>query len=282
MPADQDVVYATAGETKLRLDVLRPVQGSARTAVILLHGDNWRAGDKRDMHLVGRSLADRGFVALPTQYRLTGQAPWPAQIQDVKAAICWTRANADQLEIEPDRIVLYGVSAGGHLALLAAGTPNHPTFDPRGGVSSAVAAVVAIHPPTTLYMSGERPPHASGASALLGKAATLTRARTASPTTYVNKAFPPTLLLHGTRDQVVHHAASQWMFDALSAVDVPADLHLFHGHDHGFAALPSMAPLIEAEVALFLDRTVVAPARHQDEVDRQGLFSRPPQAANQA
>jgi acetyl esterase/lipase len=265
MSVDQDVVYATAADAELRLDVLRPAAGVARTAVLLLHGGGWREGARRDMHRLGRALADRGFLALPVQYRLTAQAPWPAAIQDVQAAICWTRANADQLEIEPDRIALCGAGAGGHLALLAAGTHDRPEFQPRGGGASAEAnAVVAIHAPTTLYMPGERPAHASSAGALMGKAATLKRARAASPTSYVSAAFPPTLFLHGGADEVVKPAASQWMYEALCAAGAAADLHIFHGQGHGFTESPEMARFVEAEIALFIERSLLAGASAAD------------------
>ena len=277
MPADEDVVYATAGESRLLLDIIRPVAPPTRTAVIFLHGATWGPASKRDMRPSAQALAARGFVGLTVDYRPPSEAPWPASIQDVKAAVSWARANADGLGVEPDRIVLYGISKGAHLALLAAGTPRHPAFDPRGGASSEVAAVIAIHAPTTLFTAGERPPHASEASAILGRAATLTRARAASPTTYISASFPPSLLLHGTADRLVHHAASQWMYDALCAAGAPADLHLFHGQDHGFSRLPSMARLIEAEVALFLDRAVVDPAKYLEEIERFGMF--PPQTA---
>lgn len=273
MFAEEEVVYATAGDVELKLDIIRPAQSTARTAVIFLHGGSWREGSKDAMRPAARLLAEHGFVGLPTQYRLTGQAPWPAQIHDVKAAICWTRRNADRLEIEPERIVLWGSSAGAHLALLAAGTPGHSTFDPRGVGPTEVAGVVAVHPPTTLFMPGDRPAHASDAANLMGKAATVTRARAASPTTYVKADFPPSLFLHGSSDVLAPHAASQWMYDALIAAGAPAELHLFHGHNHGFADLPSMAAPIAAEAALFLDRMVVDPARHQAEIETHGMFS---------
>jgi len=264
---EEGVVYATAGEADLELDVIRPVESDKATAILFLHGGEWRSGSRKAMRPVARALARRGFTGLCVQYRLTPEAPWPTQIQDVKAAICWTRANADRLEIEPDRIALYGTGSGGHLALLAAGTANHPAFDPRSGISNAVAAVVAVHAPTSLYMRGERPAHASDASVLLGKAATLTRAQAASPTTYVNRDFPPCLLLHGGADGAVDPAASRMMYDALCAAGAPADLHLFHGLGHGFAERADLAPLVEAEAALFLQRTVVdAAARETDDI----------------
>ena len=112
---------------------------------------------RRSAELVGH-----GFTAVAVEYRLTGEAPWPAQLHDVKRAIRHVRANANALGVDPDRIVLQGHSAGAHLALLAAGTADDPAWDPPGSeygtgagapgdeVSCAVAAVVAFYPPTDL------------------------------------------------------------------------------------------------------------------------------------
>jgi dipeptidyl aminopeptidase/acylaminoacyl peptidase len=109
---------------------------------------------------------------------------------------------------------------------------------------------------------------------LLGDAATEEQARAASPITHVREGFPPTLLLHGTQDRMVHHSASERLADALRSVRAPADLHLFHGHTHGFAALPSVRAAIANEVAFFLDRTVVNPEKHRAEIEQFSMFAR--------
>jgi acetyl esterase/lipase len=129
MSDETDVTFAEAAGIELKLDVVAPRGESLRAAIIYLHGGGWRGGSRETMRPIAKAMADRGFIGLPAQYRLTGQAPWPAQIHDVKAAIRWTRANADRLAIDPGRIVLWGSSAGAHLALLAAGTPDDPAFE---------------------------------------------------------------------------------------------------------------------------------------------------------
>ncbi len=131
MPSERDVVFASAGGVDLALDIDRPEGETTRTAIIFLHGGGWRVGSREAMRPVARRMAAHGFVGLPAQYRLLDQDPWPAQLHDVKAAIRWTRAHADALGIDPARIVLWGSSAGGHLALMAAGTANDPAFEVR-------------------------------------------------------------------------------------------------------------------------------------------------------
>lgn len=272
---EENLAYAVAGDLELKLDIVPPTAPPLRAAILFLHGGGWRAGSKDGMRADAANMAAHGYVGLPAQYRLTGQAPWPAQIEDVKAAIRWTRANAARLDIDPDRILVWGSSAGAHLALMAAATPGDPRFEGQGGhpgVSSAVAGVIAVHPPTDLKMSP--PPRRGRAEALLGEAPDPEVARAASPLAYVRADFPPTLFLHGTDDSLLHHAESQEMFDALVAAGASAELHLFHGHTHGFAGLPSLRPAIAAEAALFLDRTVLRPDAHRAEALEFSPFAR--------
>jgi hypothetical protein len=94
-------------------------------------------------------FAKQGYVAIASRYRLLGQAPWPAMLGDVKAAIRWTRANASRLNVDPARIIIVRYSAGGHLALTAAGTQNRADMEGSGGNAGAgtqVEAAVAFYP----------------------------------------------------------------------------------------------------------------------------------------
>lgn len=283
MASEKDITFECAAGADLKLDVYRPDAASVRTAILYFHGGGWRAGSREMMRPDARAMAALGFVGLPAQYRLLGQAPWPAQIHDVKAAIRWTRAHAAELGIDPDRIVLWGSSAGAQLALLAGGTPDVPAslahavgereLGPHG-VSSAVAAVIAVHPPVSFHLGDPADRSSTSARSLLGDSASEEQARAASPITHVKESFPATLLLHGTQDRMVHHSASQRMFDALRSVRAPVDLHLFHGHTHGFAALPSVRAAIANEVAFFLDRTVVNPEKHRAEIEQLSIFAR--------
>ena len=129
----EEIVYTQAGGRDLKLDLYRPKgKRNHHTAVLLLHGGAWRMGDKSMMELFGPALAGLGFTAVAPEYRLLGESPWPAQLEDVKAAIRWTRAHAETLDIHPERIAVQGFSAGAHLALMAGGTPDMLGFKGSG------------------------------------------------------------------------------------------------------------------------------------------------------
>lgn len=273
----KEIVYAQGGSRDLKLDVYRPPgQKHNHTAVILLHGGAWRMGDKSMMDLFGPELARLGFLAVAPEYRLLGEAPWPAQLEDVKAAIRWTRVNSDSLDIHPDRIVVQGFSAGAHLALMAGGTPDMPVFKGKGGSDAAtdqVAAVVAFFPPIA-FTTGAPALGVSQAAALLSESATEEEAKQASPISYVSKEYPPTFLLHGTADQMVPFITSQRMFDALNDRGVTVELHLYPHHTHEFVRLPSMLAPVMSEIALFLKRTVVDPGKYVEENHELNMFAR--------
>ena len=285
MASEKDIVFTTAGGTELKLDIFRPEGASKRTAIVFVHGGGWRQGSREMMWPNARAMAANGFTGVTVQYRLTPQAPWPAQIEDLKAAIRWTRANAARLDVDPDRIVLWGSSAGAHMVLLAAGTPNLAMFEGVSEptrVSTEVSAVIAVHAPTEFYVGAADKRPGTPASALMGAAATEELARAAGPLSYVTKDFPPVLLLHGTQDKVVHHSASERMHDAMRAAHAPVDLHLFHGYPHGFAAFPSVRAMVVAEANHFLDRTLIDPAKYAAEMEQFALQRAAAQASQAA
>jgi len=269
----KDQVFAECDGRTLRLDIFEADGAPNQTAILFLHGGGWRQGSREFMAPIARIMAARGFTGIAVQYRLTGEAPWPAQIHDVKAAIRWTRLHASDLGVDPERIVPWGHSAGAHLALLAAGAPDYPALEGEVGplgASSRVAAVIAVHAPTKFHLGRARIRASTNAAILMGEAATEEAARAASPITYASENFPPALLLHGAQDRIVHPSQSQAMADALLALEAPVDLHIFHGLGHGFTALPSVRRQVAAEAAFFLDRTVVDPDKYRLEIERRG------------
>ncbi len=259
---ESGVVFGHGGGRELRCDVYTPAGAANTPAVLVLYGGGWRMGDRGRVREACLSLARRGFVAVAGEYRLTPESPWPAQIHDVKAAIRWMRANARALHIDAARIAAQGHSAGAHLALLAAGTPGLPEFEGEGGnpgVATDLAAVVGIYPPVVFQAGSERISGSVPANALLGKAATEALARAASPITYASEAFPPAFLLHGTTDKVVPPSATLRMYEALIAAGARVEMHMYSELPHGFARLPSMQDQVQAEIADFLRRVMVAP-----------------------
>jgi acetyl esterase/lipase len=276
---ETDVVYGQVAERDLSCDIFRPDSpGEPAPAAILIHGGGWQRGNRNGVHPRARRLADHGIVAIAVEYRLTGEARWPGHIQDVKACLRWVRSHADSLGIHPDRIVLVGFSAGGHLALLAAGTPGDPTFAGDGGspgVSEAVNAVVGFFPAIRIQPGDQRDNDAFPASpgSSLGDDMGVEEARAASPIERVREGYPPTLLLHGTADEVISPRASQQFYDRVIEAGSVAELRLYAGMRHEFVKIEEMLDLAMADVALFIRRTLVEPARF--DIPQAELFSMP-------
>jgi acetyl esterase/lipase len=237
---EKDVVYGTGGAMDLRLDVYKPRPGTEkRAATIHIHGGGFNGGIKETLTERIRPFAAQGYCAIASQYRLTGQGSWPAMMEDVKAAIRWTRANAVRLGIDPARIVIVGYSAGGYLALTAAGTPNRSDLEGSGGnpgVGTQVAGCVAYYAVTAMG-----PPPSPSA------------------TTYVTGGFPPTVLFHGVADTTVPIESSQRFFQLLRDAKVPSEFHSFAGAPHIFDRVPEYASACAQLADLFLDRHVINP-----------------------
>lgn len=256
-----DVVYANAGERPLKLDVYKPAEPNG-AAVLLVHGGGWSRGSKDMVAPAARHLAGQGFVVMAQEYRLTGEAPFPANLHDVKRAIRWARTNADNLGFEADRLCLEGHSAGAHLVLLAAGTPDDARLAPPeglGGVSQRVAAVCAIYPPTLFHLGEARPSGALPARVLPGADASEAAAALASPIEHITPDFPPAMLLHGDADKVVPVSASRRFEERLRAVGARCDLHIYAGLPHGFANHPEIRPAMMAMIGGFFRRWAIAP-----------------------
>jgi acetyl esterase/lipase len=255
---EKDVVFGRGGSTDLRLDIYRPPAGTEkRMATIHLHGGGFTGGSKNTLSQRVPPYAALGYVGLAIQYRLAGDAKWPAQIEDVKAAIRWARTNAKSLGVDPDKIAVVGHSAGGHLALFAAGTANRPEFEGKGGnsgVGTEVAACSAYYPAAEL-----RPRNDGTAHALLTPGSDEAAHRAASPVTYIAKGFPPTVIFHGTADTTIPLESSERVFKLLRDAQVPAEFHAIEGVPHVFDSNRDFAEMAARLADFFIDRHVIRP-----------------------
>ena len=259
---EEGVVFATGGGRDLLCDIYRPnpavLEAQAVTpALVLTHGGAWRGGNRQQLRRYGLRLAREGIVCVAHEYRLTPEARWPHHIEDTKAAIRWTRANAESLGIDADRIAIQGNSAGAHLALVAAGAPDVAELEGSGGnadVSSRVAACIAIYAPTVLRYRDGGPNTLAG---ITDQPSERTAAQ-ASPITYARADFPPTLLIHGDADTTVPVRASIDMHAALRAAGATVELHIYANQPHAFDGKPEFGQRTSAEIAFFLDRYVRA------------------------
>nr|WP_303652886.1 alpha/beta hydrolase [Paludisphaera mucosa] len=230
---EKDVVYREVDGETLHVDFARPKAGEGPfPVVVFIHGGGWRAGDKRDFRDGLFGVAQQGCAGVSVQYRFAPKHPFPAQLDDVKAAVRFVREHAKEWKLDPDRIAVMGGSAGAHLALLLATTADEDPKDAK--TSSAVKAAVSLAGPTDLT----RPyPDASRAMVedLLGQARKADRAAqdAASPLHHLNAGDAPVLLIHGTKDQLVPYDQATAFEEACKKVGVEAELFTIVGGDHG-------------------------------------------------
>ncbi len=207
--------YATVGDLSLKLDIYAPKASSntARPCIVWIHGGGWQKGDKSSgLARLGKLVATGDYVGVSVGYRLTDKASWPAQIHDCKAAIRYLRANAKELGIDPDRVGVWGGSAGGHLVSMLGTSGDIAELEGSlgvTGVSSRVTCVVDYCGPSDfLRLSPDLPklnnPDETVYKLLGGPIKEkMELAKQASPATHVSKDDPPFLIVHGTLDPLV-------------------------------------------------------------------------------
>ncbi|HEY5313993.1 MAG TPA: SMP-30/gluconolactonase/LRE family protein [Pirellulales bacterium] len=210
--AELNVVYASYGDRKLLADVVMPRPSkSIRPAIVVVHGGGWLNGDKSRFRALALGLAARGYVTAAIEYRLAGEAKFPAAIQDCNAAVRFLRANAARYQLDPDRIGAVGGSAGGHLVGLMAAAPDVREFQGSGGnpdQSSRLQAAVVMAGPMELATGpiAERSHKGAGRTFtidFLGTTIDDDRSlyEQASPITHFSKSTPPVLFMTGELDK---------------------------------------------------------------------------------
>ena len=255
---EEGVVFGQGGGRELKCDVYTPPGNPTHApGVLLVHGGGWSGGDRTQLKGHGILLGRAGYVCVATEYRLSGEAKWPAPLHDVKAALRWMRANAPRLGIDPARIAVSGNSAGGHLSLMVAGTQNVAEFEGDGGnhgVDTSVVACIAIYPPVELQAGS---PLDGAVGMLMGEGATDAAYAGASPISHVRPGFPPTLLIHGNKDELVPEEASLSIYRALRKAGASAELHVYADQPHAFDASPVFGRQTVQIMDLFLHRYMV-------------------------
>lgn len=248
-----DIEYGVAGGESLKLDVSIPDPPGPHPVAILVHGGGWSRGDKHsvppgdsaDISPWFPVLTAANFTWFSINYRLAPVHSWPACLEDVQTAIRWVKAHAAEFGGDPDRIALFGHSAGGHLVCLA-GTAADP--------ATRVQAVVGFAAVTDHVADSERRGGVStSVQALLGLDRVITdesRAvlRSISPLNHVRPGLPPFLLVHGTADKSVPYAQSTAFQEKLRAAGVTCDLLTIPDAPHALATWHSLAPNYETEM----------------------------------
>jgi acetyl esterase/lipase len=253
-----------SGYRPLQLDVWVPAASTSPPLVVWIHGGAWLSGDRRYLPETLRpnqlfdALLAAGLAVASVDYRHAREAPFPAQLHDVKAALRYLRMHAQELGVDVTRVGVWGESAGGHLAALLALTADRDDLEGDVGVPGSAGGVDAVvdwygvtdpdalprMPPQAAALT-QLPDHPS--DVLLAGAGPATRAD-AAPLRQVRPGAPPFLLLHGTADRLVPFAQSEALLDALRAAEVPAQLIPVPGADHIFVGAPDVDELVTVSV----------------------------------
>jgi acetyl esterase/lipase len=266
----QTLKYASPDGVDLSLDLYLPQDAPGPLPLIVfLHGGGWSQGNRTTGPDFKRFFAQDGIAMAAIDYRLTPTITFPKNAEDVKTAIRWLRANAASYNLDPRRIGLWGTSAGGHLATVAAVTPVG-LLEGEGNLdqSSAVQCVLDAYGPVlfdvmdqqteqeratlqtvnaklALYQQSrgmrtigpqQHDPADSPESKLVGAPLQTARerVRAASPLNYLTDQAPPFLIMHGLADNSVPHHQSIMLYEALSALGKDVTLRLVDGLPHGF------------------------------------------------
>ncbi len=254
-----NIEYGKAGDETLLLDVNSPNGDGPFPIAIIVHGGGWTRGDKQgeegEKVLFG-PLVDANFIVVSINYRLAPKNKWPACIDDVLTTIKWVKANGAKYKGDTDKIALFGYSAGGQLACLAAVIAEKET---------TVAAVVGLAAPTDLvFDSLRRGSVSSYLKDLFGLQGTDVNSPQAvqvlwdaSPINHLQKGLPPFLLVHGTADKSVPYQLSLNFQDRLKEFKVPCELITINGASHKIVEWDKFDADYMKKIVAWLNKTMV-------------------------
>ena len=248
LSAHESLTYAQYGDRKLELDLYRPKNAGNKTlpAIVCIHGGGWWRGDRSNHRNLAKALAARGYVAATISYRLSGEAPFPAQIEDCKAAVRFLRANAGKYFIDSKHVGAIGLSAGGHLTALLATSGGVAALEGAGGnpdQSSTIQAAVPMGAQTdfrrhheNVEQSDPDPPGEKPNIWLQFMGARPSEApekwKLASPITHLDATDPPIHFISGENDNETTHARK--FRSRMNELEIESSLTLIPGAPHAF------------------------------------------------
>jgi acetyl esterase/lipase len=266
-----DVTYSTVpGFRPMIVDIYMPSKtGGPKPLILYIHGGGWIGGHTRhsgalsNFPAVLAKLASEGFVVASLEYRLSGEAPFPAQLQDARAAIRFLKANAAKYGIDPARTGVWGGSAGGHLTALVALSCGDTSMDPAPAASGSECVQAAVtwygvfDFAAMLARGGGSPSVNAAENALLrctSATCTAQAVKAVSPASYVDAKDPPFLLIHGESDAVVPVAQSRDVEAKMKAAGMLVEAIYIPNVDHSFigaTAAETRAATLKATNATF-------------------------------
>ena len=240
----KNIVYSSYRNRKLHLDLFQPVDKSKDPypAVLIIHGGGWRSGNKSMQWPTAMHLAKYGYVTATVEYRLSPEALYPNGIYDLKAAIRWLRANAENYNINPEKIAVSGCSAGGELAAFLGTTGDLTKFEGVGGyqdISSKVQAVIDVdgivdftHPAESNKDGNPLKPSAGKYWFGYSYKENPFPWVEASPMNYVNDQTPPFLFINSSLPR--YHAGRDYMIEKMNKFRIYSEVHTINNTPHPF------------------------------------------------
>ena len=260
----KDIVYETVNGRELPLDLYIPAGASEPLPLIIwIHGGGWRGGSKNAINRCEEVLK-HGYALASVEYRLSGEAKFPAAVEDCKAAVSYLRWKAPKLGLDPDRFGVWGSSAGGHLVAMLGTTNDVLDFDTHPVTKMASPTVQAVcnwfGPTDFLRMNDvtggiDHDSPDSPESLFMGFPIQQhpEKVQRANPITYVSPSDPPMLIMHGDNDQSVIYNQSELLYRALQKAGVESHLHRVKGGGHGFRDAEESPQQLLARVLEFFD-----------------------------
>ena len=238
----RDVIYGTPGGRKLDLDIVmrKELPAKPRPAIVFIHGGSWKAGNKHQFRRQAARLAERyDIFGACIFYRLSGEAKFPAALQDCKCAVRWVRSVAEKYKIDPQRVAVCGGSAGGHLSSMMAVSNGVKKYEGDGGhdeFSSNVNLAILFNGEFDMQDLLDKGSLISAMEAFFGSTPQQVPEvyKEASSVLHVHKDCPPMLFLHGTEDRCVSHEQALAMVKRLRELGVPAEAEIYKGKPHAW------------------------------------------------
>jgi acetyl esterase/lipase len=256
----KDIEYGRVGDRSLLLDLYLPdAPAGPLPVLVFIHGGGWRKGDRADYKVYTVRYAQRGYAAATISYRLSEEAKFPAAIEDAKCAVRWVRANAGEYGFDPRHIAVIGGSAGGHISMMTGYTAGDPALEGNGGhadQSSSVQAVVNFYGPSDL--TTEQAKAFRDVQTFLGATYEENPGlyTQASPVAHIDSDCPPTLIFHGSIDQLVPVEQSEALAAKLREAGVPCEYQRVEGWPHTMDAAVAVNDYCRYYLDAFLDRYV--------------------------
>lgn len=256
LPADvqlaRDVVYSRPEPHRLFFHLLRPrtLPPGPLPVVVIVHGGAWKSGSPDALPPLAFALARRGFGVVAARFRLSGEAPFPAPLTDLRALLRFLKANARSFSLDSTRIGAYGASSGGQLAALLgfSGSSVRALV-----LESAPSDLATLNSGSRLDWNGPKSPLTAFLGGETSQKADLLRR--ASPLFFADEFAPPTLLLHGSDDDFIAPSQSEKLFRTLQKAGAEVQYLVFEGENHGLSGARSEA---DARIVEFLTRKLKA------------------------